>query len=101
MTVKSSNVMARVEPEIKKQAEEIIENLGLTSSGVINMLYRQIIYNRGIPFSLTLPDRLPDMSSITKDEFDSMLETGYIQSQKGMGTELNEAFAKISEKTKQ
>ena len=40
---KSSNVMARVEPEIKEQAEGILAQLGLPVSVVINSLYRQII----------------------------------------------------------
>lgn len=40
---KSSNVMARVEPEIKEQAESILSQLGLPVSVLINSLYRQII----------------------------------------------------------
>ena len=43
MAVKSSTVMARVEPDIKDKAEEILATLGVSSSGLINMLYRQII----------------------------------------------------------
>ena len=55
MSVKSANIMARVEPEIKEQAESIMEALGLSVSGVINMLYRQIILKNGLPFAVTLP----------------------------------------------
>ena len=50
---KSSNVMARVEPEIKEQAEGILAQLGLPVSVVINSLYRQIIMRNGLPFSMT------------------------------------------------
>lgn len=52
---KSSNVIARVEPEIKEQAESILAQLGLPVSVVINSLYRQIIMCNGLPFSMTVP----------------------------------------------
>ncbi|MGI6211795.1 MAG: type II toxin-antitoxin system RelB/DinJ family antitoxin [Anaerovoracaceae bacterium] len=35
----------------------MLKQLGITVSVVINSLYRQIIYHRGIPFSLTIPER--------------------------------------------
>ncbi len=50
MSSRSANVMARVEPEIKDQAEGIISQLGLTASTAINVFYRQIIQERALPF---------------------------------------------------
>ena len=50
---KSSNVMARVEPEIKEQAESILSQLGLPVSVLINSLYRQIIMRGGVPFAFS------------------------------------------------
>ena len=44
---KSSNVMARVEPEIKEQAEGILAQLGLPVSVVINVLCRQTPHTEG------------------------------------------------------
>ena len=41
MASKTSNVVARVEPEIKEQAEEIMAQLGIPVSVVINMLYKR------------------------------------------------------------
>ena len=35
--------MARVEPNVKEQAEEIMDMLGIPVSVVINTLYKQII----------------------------------------------------------
>ena len=48
MSIKSANVSVRVEPEIKKQAEEIMSKLGIPVSTAINMLYRQIIYTKSL-----------------------------------------------------
>ena len=37
MAVRSANVNVRVEPEIKVQAEAILEQLGISASSFINM----------------------------------------------------------------
>ena len=63
MSVKNANIVARVEPEIKEQAERIMAQLGLSASGVINMLYRQIIFRKGLPFALTIPTVPPRRST--------------------------------------
>ena len=42
MAAKTANVMARVEPSVKEQAEEIMDMLGIPVSVVINTLYKQI-----------------------------------------------------------
>lgn len=56
MATKTANVLARVEPDVKEQAEAIMAKLGVPASTVINMLYKQIIMTRSIPFSLSVPD---------------------------------------------
>ena len=38
MATKSANVLARVEPDVKEQAEAILSKLGVPASAVINML---------------------------------------------------------------
>ena len=55
MAVKCANVIARVEPDIKEQAEAILDKLGIPVSDAINLMYRQIIINDGIPFNLKVP----------------------------------------------
>lgn len=42
MATKTSNVTARVEPEVKEQAETILSDLGIPVSTAINIFYRQI-----------------------------------------------------------
>lgn len=74
MAVKNANVTARVEPEIKEQAEAIFASLGVPVSTVINMLYRQTIRMRGIPFSVRLPVERPRArDEMTDEELDAML----------------------------
>ena len=94
MATKSANVTARVQPEIKQQAEAILSELGLPVSVLIDTLYRQIILTGGVPYSLSIP-KLPTRDTITDQQFDAMMETGYQQAKSGQGIPLEEAFAQI------
>ena len=74
MSAKSANVTARVEPEVKYEAEQIISELGLSVSSVINSLYKQIIMKKGIPYPLTVTEGPITVAEVSKSEFDSMLK---------------------------
>ena len=47
---------ARLTPEVKRQAEIILKELGISISAAQEIFYRQIIANHGIPFDLRLPN---------------------------------------------
>lgn len=94
MANKSANVSVRVEPEIKRQAEQVLEKLGLPVSVLIDTLYRQIIYTGGVPYPLTVP-KLPTRDTITDADFDAMMEKGYSQAVNGEGEDLKSAFDHI------
>lgn len=64
MATKTANVTARVQPEIKQQAEEVLEKLGIPVSVLIDSLYRQIIMTNGIPYSFNIP-AMPTRDSMT------------------------------------
>lgn len=49
-----SKVQVSIASNVKENAENIIEEVGLTPTTVINGLYRQIIATGGIPFSFSL-----------------------------------------------
>ncbi|MGV8949422.1 MAG: type II toxin-antitoxin system RelB/DinJ family antitoxin [Candidatus Paracaedibacter sp.] len=53
---KSEVVRARIEPEVKHNAEEILKELGLSSSQAIGMFYKQIIFSHGLPFDVKIPN---------------------------------------------
>lgn len=52
---KTSSIHVRVEPEIKKEVEIILSNLGMTSAEAISIYLHQIILNSGIPFEIKTP----------------------------------------------
>lgn len=75
MSVKSSNVMTRVEPVIKEQAEAVLNQLGISMSTAMSIYLRQIALQRKIPFEMALPTAQPiTFSSLTDDEFNALMD---------------------------
>ena len=92
---KSSNVMARVEPDIKEQAEDILARLGLPVSVVINSLYRQIIMRNGLPFSMTVPAGVVSRDTMTEADFNAMMSRGLAQAKNNDSVSLEEAMTDL------
>lgn len=95
MSNKTANVTARVQPEIKQQAESVLDRLGIPVSVLIDSLYRQIIMTNSIPYSLSIP-AIPTADAMSKTDFDAMMGKGLAQAKAGEGLELDDAFAKIN-----
>ena len=53
---KTASVRARMEPSIKKRAEMVLSRIGISPSEAINVFYRRIAIDKGIPFSLDIPN---------------------------------------------
>lgn len=49
-------IQVRAEEKDKEQASEILENLGTNLSSVVNMLLKQIIMTKSIPFEVKIPE---------------------------------------------
>ena len=93
--MKNATVSARVEFDVKNEAEEILEQLGIPVSVVINSLYRQIIFKHGIPFSLTVPQQPKTLDMMSDEELNEKLEHSYQQSLRGEGRSLDEIFDEL------
>lgn len=74
---RTSNVFARVEPEIKEQAEQVLDRLGIPMSNAVGMFLRQVVLQRGLPFEVKLPHEAPvAYGALTKEQFDAEIEKG-------------------------
>ena len=74
---RTANVFARVEPEIKEQAESVLDQLGIPMSNAVGMFLRQVVLQKGIPFEMKLPRTTPlEYDSLTKEQFDKEIEKG-------------------------
>jgi DNA-damage-inducible protein J len=49
---KTATARARVEPDVKEEAERILGDCGLSASQAIGLFYRQVILERGLPFRI-------------------------------------------------
>ena len=101
MATKTANVTARIQPNIKEQAEAILDRLGIPVSVFIDMTYRQVIMRDGVPFSLDIPDKLVTRDSITQAEFDTMMQTGLAQAKKNDSVSVDEAFNQLKSEMRQ
>lgn len=63
---KTSNIYVRVEPNIKEQAEIVLEQLGIPMSNAVSIFLRQVIMQNGLPFEVKIhgsrPIAIADMS---------------------------------------
>ena len=99
MATKSANLYARIEPELKEEAEEILSALGVPASNAINMFYKQIVLHRGLPFSVTLPEtsRPVNVDALTDDEMNAELEKGYADIKAGRTKSAKQVFSSLRE----
>lgn len=76
---KTANLYARIEPELKEQAESILSALGIPASNAISIFYKQIVLQRGLPFEVRLPkgDIPTDMATLTREQLHVELQKGY------------------------
>lgn len=66
---KNININIKTDEDIKKNAEVILNGLGLNISSAVNLFLKQIINYRGIPFDLRLPDTVvPNRETIVAIE---------------------------------
>lgn len=95
MAVKTANVNAKMRIDIKKQAEGILDRLGIPRSVAMDMYYRQIIAHNGIPFSVTLPVTVAARDEMTTAQFDQMMATGLEQAKEDDSFDVDEVFGEL------
>jgi len=54
--MKTAIINARVKPELKRDVDKILAQLGITTTQAITMFFEQIKLKRGIPFELKIPN---------------------------------------------
>ena len=96
MATKTANLYARIEPDVKEQAEYILNSLGIPVSNAINMFYKQIILQRGIPFEVKLPAAQPvNVATLSEEQLNGELEKGYADMLDGRTKPAQKVFSDI------
>lgn len=94
MPAVSTNI--KIDPDVKEQAQNLFERLGMNLSTAVNIFLRQAIREQAIPFritdakpTITLPPTRYDMSD---KEFNAMMERGFYDIEQGKTSTLHETF---------
>ena len=95
MATKTANVTASIQPDIKESAEAILDKLGIPVSVFIDMTYRQVIANNGVPFALNLPKTIATRDKMTDSQFDSVMDEGLLQAKNDDSKTAKEVFADL------
>lgn len=76
---KSATLNLRVNPTLKKEAEAILNKLGVPMSVAVDMLLNQIVLTKSIPFAVALPNAPADIdgSAMSADQIHAKLQAGY------------------------
>lgn len=91
---KSSTLNLRVNPDIKRQAEEVLSKLGIPMSTAIDIYLNQIILTGGLPFPVILPDAPSRINAdlMSAKEIDLHLQEGIRDAKEGRLFNASEAF---------
>ena len=71
---KDSTISLRIDSELKKDVEEILNSLGIPMTTAITMYFSQIKLNNGIPFTPVIPKRPKSYEEYTGQDFIEMME---------------------------
>ena len=95
--VKTANLYARIEPDLKNEAETILGGLGVPVSNAINMFYRQIVIHRGLPFPVKFPQgTLVNAATLSDMQLDQEVAKGFNDIDAGRKRTLNEVAQSLS-----
>ncbi len=96
---KTTNLNVRIEPDVKEKAEGILSSLGISVSSAINMFFKQIILQNGIPFELKIKPNPPiSTKELTEKDFKNEIEKGFLEAEKIDTITASDAFADIRKK---
>lgn len=56
--IKSAVVSARIDPELKTNAEHVFKALGLTTTQAITLFFKQVELSQGLPFEVRIPNEV-------------------------------------------
>lgn len=94
----TSAVYARIDSNLKDDAERILALLGVSPSSAIQMLYRQIIIHNGLPFDLRLPTTKPvAVGDMSREELDAELAKGIASLKNNAALTAGEVDKKLAE----
>jgi DNA-damage-inducible protein J len=54
---KTEMIHARIDPKLKKSADRILSELGISTTEAIRLFLKQVEFHQGLPFPVSIPNR--------------------------------------------
>lgn len=84
-------IYARIDTDLKNEAEDVLSKLGITPTSAISMFYKQLVLRHGMPFDLNLDEHKPlDITFMSEDQIDKEIMKGVEDIEKGRTITLEE-----------
>lgn len=80
---KTASIFTRVTPELKEEAEKVLDQLQIPMSTALSMFLQQVVNQQRIPFEIKLPQKPVNYDSLTKEAFDREIQKGLDDYEKG------------------
>ena len=88
----TTNLNVRVDEDLKRQAEYIFTELGMSLSTATNLFLRSAVRYGGIPFDLKIPLKPLGLEAMNGADVDAKLEAGFASMRTGKGRVAKEVF---------
>ncbi len=66
MKVKKERIQVALEKDLKMEAEDILQDLGMNPTTAITVFYKQVVEEGGLPFEVKLSERTKQTRRIAK-----------------------------------
>jgi len=53
---KTTAITVRLDPQLKKDAQAVLNELGLTTTQAVSLFFKQVSLHRGLPFAVEIPN---------------------------------------------
>ena len=97
MAIKSAEIHTRIQPNVKRQAEQIFARTGHTASEAIEQFYVWTIKHQKTPMRLRKHVDIPDENLMTDAELAKMVESARKEVHEGKVTSLEEFKKEMTE----
>ncbi len=86
-----------VEPELKKNADIVLNELGMSVKGAVDLFLRNVTSRRKLPEELKRPP-IPCIDDMTEEEFDALIQETFDDIEAGRCYSLEEVEKEMREK---
>ena len=86
-----------VEPELKKKADVVLNELGMSVKGAVDLFLRNVTSRKKLPEELSRPP-IPCLDDLTEEEFDAMIQEAFDDIEAGRTYTIEEVRREMHEK---